>query len=75
MKTSFSLKEKRKIAEVFKVQRKIFDAGLSNAGYNNDHGGCPNCGDTGGFHTLMYELEKAFGLRNEPGDLNVKAIV
>jgi len=59
----FTKTEKRKIAAVLAAQQQKFKAGLSDAGYNNGDGGCPNCGDTGGFHTLMYELERAFGLK------------
>ena len=74
MKVSFTLKEKRKVAQVLKAQRAVFNAGLGDSLYNNDHGGCPNCGDTGGHFTLLYELEQAFGLRDADGKLNVKAM-
>jgi hypothetical protein len=46
---------------------------MTRPGFNNGNGGCPNCGDNGGFRTLMYQLEQAFGLRDADGKLNAKA--
>lgn len=71
--THFTLREKKKIAAVLAAHRDLVQANLSSNGYINDHGGCPNCGDTGGIHTLLYELELAFKLRNEHGVLKVAA--
>jgi hypothetical protein len=57
----FTKAEQKKIAKVLTAQKEKFKAGISECGYNNDDGGCPNCGDIGGFYYLMYQLEQAFG--------------
>lgn len=73
-KPSFTLREKKKIAAVLEAQRRTVDASLCGNGYTNEHGGCPNCGDTGGVFTILSELEQHFGLRDAAGKLNGPAI-
>jgi hypothetical protein len=68
--STFSKSEKKRIARVLEAQRRVVDMNLSDNGYANDHGGCPNCGDTGGVFTILYELEQAFGIRRADGTLN-----
>jgi hypothetical protein len=66
MKITFTAAEKTKIAAVLAAQEAKFEAGISESGYNNSDGGCPNCGDTGGHFAVLYELRKLFGIRRKP---------
>lgn len=70
MRVHFSLKEKRKIATVLAQQRDMFESSRHpGSGFTNGHGGCPNCGDAGGFFQVMFALETLFGLRKEDGTM------
>jgi len=64
-KSKFTAAEKKKIHAVLVAQESKFWAGLSTSGYNNSDGGCPNCGETGGFYNVMYQLRKAFGIKTK----------
>ena len=59
----FTKAEQKKIAQVLEAQGKKFEEGIGHSGYNNSDGGCPNCGDTGGFYTLISQLSEAFGIK------------
>ena len=65
MKITFTAAEKAKIAAVLAAQEATFEAGIGESGYNNEDGGCSNCGDTGGHFTVLYQLRKLFGIKEE----------
>lgn len=67
----FTKTERAKLQVVFDKLRAELNANLSPDGYSNGDGCCGNCGDVGGFYTLLYRLEQEVGMKHKYGGTEV----